>query len=332
MQKTVLSGIQTSGNLHLGNYLGSINNWLKMQDEYNCYFFLADLHSITVDISQEELKKSIFNSAATYLASGLDPKKANIFLQSSVKQHCELAWILNCITPIGWLKRMTQFKDKAGKKQDSASTGLFTYPILMAADILLYNADLVPVGSDQKQHLELTRDIAQMLNRRCSFEVLKVPEPLIKGVATRVMSIRDGSKKMSKSDASDASRINLTDSPDLITTKLQKSKTDSIAEITYDQSTRAEISNLINIFSALSGSSTELIVENYRGKGFAKFQADLADIIISKLKPINDEYTKIIKDKSYIQEVLTSGAERARAVAQATCIRVKDQLGLILNN
>lgn len=328
MKRTALSGIQTSGELHLGNYLGSINNWLRMQDNYNCYFFLADLHSITVDLSQEDLKKSILNSAATYLASGLDPDKSNIFLQSSVKEHCELAWILNCVTPIGWLKRMTQFKDKAGKKQDNASTGLFTYPVLMAADILLYNADFVPVGDDQKQHLELTRDIAQMINRRFDKEILKMPEPLIQGVATRVMSLRDGKKKMSKSDVSDSSRINLTDSPDLIVKKLQKAKTDSIERITYEPDTRPEITNLVNIFSALSDIDKELIIEKYQDKGFAKFKLDLAEIIISRLTPINEEYRKIIKDKSYIINVLTKGAEQARTVAQKTCDRVKHEFGL----
>lgn len=329
MAKIALSGIQTSGNLHLGNYLGSINNWLKMQDQYNCYFFLADLHSITVDLDPEELRNSMMSSAAIYLASGLDPKKSTIFLQSAVKEHCELAWMLNCITPIGWLRRMTQFKDKAGTKQDNANTGLFTYPILMAADILLYNADIVPVGDDQKQHLELTRDIAGVLNRKFGKKILKIPEPLIQGAATRIMSLRDGTKKMSKSDDSDAARINLIDSPDLIVKKLKKSKTDSIAEITYDPTNRPEIANLINIFCALSGIKQEIIVENYQGKGFSLLKNDLAELIISKNQPINEEYQKIIQDKTYIKDILNSGASKAKIVARKTCDMVAEQFGLI---
>ena len=329
MTKTAVSGIQTSGDLHLGNYLGSINNWLNQQNEYNCYFFLADLHSITVDRSAEELQKSTFNAAATYLAAGLDPKKSTIFLQSAVKEHCELAWMLNCVTPIGWLKRMTQFKDKAGKKQDNANTGLFTYPILMAADILLYNADIVPVGDDQKQHLELTRDIAGVINRKFGKKIITVPEPLIQGTATRVMSLRDGNKKMSKSDASDAARINLTDSPDTIMQKLKKAKTDNLAEITYDPTHRPEVSNLINIFCALSQQTQNTIVEQYQIKGFSVFKSDLAELIISKLDPINTEYKKIIQDPKYIKDTLTHGANKARIIAQKTCSIVAEQFGLL---
>lgn len=329
MIKTAVSGIQTSGNLHLGNYLGSISNWLNMQDEFNCYFFLADLHSITVHREAKELHDSTINSAAIYLAAGLNPNKSVIFLQSSVKEHCELAWLLNCITPIGWLKRMTQFKDKAGKKQDNANTGLFTYPILMAADILLYNANVVPVGDDQKQHLELTRDIAKTINRKFEKEILTIPEPLIQGAATRVMSLRDGTSKMSKSDASDSSRINLTDSPDLILKKLKKSKTDSIAEITYDQNSRPEVTNLINIFCALSNMDKTLVINKYQGKGFAILKNDLAELIISKTQPINEEYNKIIQDKSYVKQVLKAGAEKARPIARKTCDTISENFGLL---
>ncbi|MEM6339305.1 MAG: tryptophan--tRNA ligase [Pseudomonadota bacterium] len=328
MKKTALSGIQTTGNLHLGNYLGSIQNWLEMQDDFDCYFFLANLHSITTDQDPEELRKGALSSAATYLASGINPEKSIIFMQSDVKEHTELAWMLNCITPLGWLKRMTQFKDKAGKKQDNANTGLFTYPILMAADILLYNADVVPVGDDQKQHLELTRDIAGALNRKFNQEILKIPDPLIQGTATRVMSLRDGTKKMSKSDESDASRINLTDSADIIMKKIKKSKTDSIAEISYDQSKRPEISNLINIYSSLAKITKEDIVKQYDGVGFAKFKLDLAEIIIERLSPINNEYKKIITDKAYITNVLNDGAAKARITASKTCKKVSDAFGL----
>ncbi len=329
MKKTALSGIQTTGCLHLGNYLGSIQNWIEMQDDYNCYFFLANLHSITIERDPNELRAATLSAAATYLASGVNPKKSVIFVQSDVKEHTELAWMLNCITPIGWLKRMTQFKDKAGKKQDNANTGLFTYPILMAADILLYNADVVPVGDDQKQHLELARDIAGAVNRKFNKELLKSPEPLIQGAATRVMSLRDGTKKMSKSDDSDASRINLTDSPDLIIKKLKKSKTDSIAEISYDQKVRPEVANLINIYSELTKNSKQKIISQYDGSGFAKFKLDLADIIIAKLTPINLEYQKIIKNEDYIQSILSDGAEKARLTAEKTCKTISKAFGLL---
>lgn len=330
MKKTAISGIQTTGNLHLGNYLGSIQNWLEMQDDYNCYFFLANLHSITVEQDPEELRSATLSSAATYLASGIDPEKSIIFMQSDVKEHTKLAWMLNCITPLGWLKRMTQFKDKAGKKQDNANIGLFTYPILMAADILLYNADIVPVGADQKQHLELARDIAGAVNRKFNQEILKTPEPLIQGAATRVMSLRNGTKKMSKSDESDASRINLTDSADIIMKKLKKAKTDNIFEISYDQSERPEISNLINIYSSITKSKKEEIVKQYEGTGFTKFKFDLADIIIEKLSPINNEYQKIINDTSYIKNVLDEGAIKARIIANKTCSKVSKAFGLLL--
>jgi tryptophanyl-tRNA synthetase len=269
MKKTILSGVQASGSLHLGNYLGAIKNWVKMQEEYNCFFFLADLHAITVDRTSEELRTSIMQTLAIYLAAGLSPDKVTIFAQSMVKEHSELAWILNCVTPLGWLKRMTQFKDKAGKDQDKACLGLFSYPVLMAADILLYQTDIVPVGEDQKQHLELTRDIAGAINRKFNKEVLKVPEPLIGGSATRIMSLRDGRKKMSKSDISDLSRINLKDDADLIYQKIKKAKTDHLTEISYDKENRPEISNLIDIYANLSETNIETITKNYQNKGFA---------------------------------------------------------------
>lgn len=329
MTKIAVSGVQSTGKLHLGNYLGSIKNWVHMQENFECYFFLADLHSITIDQDPAELRQNVLNSAATYLACGLDPNKSALFLQSAVKEHCELAWILNCVTPIGWLKRMTQFKDKAGSKQDNANTGLFTYPVLMTADILLYNADVVPVGDDQKQHLELTRDIAGVINRKFQKEIFKIPAPLIQGSATRVMSLKDGAKKMSKSDSSDASRINMTDSAESILAKVKKSKTDSIAEITYDQEHRPEVANLINIFAALSGSSTETILNSYQGKGFSDFKSALAELIIAHLTPINSEYSRIIKDTDYIQNSLKIGSEKARKVASKTCDTVLKNFGLL---
>ena len=329
MTKIAVSGVQSTGKLHLGNYLGSIKNWVHMQENFECYFFLADLHSITIDQDPAELRQNVLNSAATYLACGLDPNKSALFLQSAVKEHCELAWILNCVTPIGWLNRMTQFKDKAGSKQDHANTGLFTYPVLMAADILLYNADVVPVGDDQKQHLELARDIAAVINRKFQKEIFKIPTPLIQGIATRVMSLKDGTKKMSKSDASDASRINITDSSETIFTKVKKSKTDSIEKITYDQKNRPEVTNLINIFIALSGYSIETILTSYQHKGFSDFKLDLAELIITHLKPINNEYSRIIKDKNYIHNSLKIGSEKARKVASNTCDTVLKNFGLL---
>lgn len=329
MKKIALSGIQTSGSLHLGNYLGSIKNWLKMQDEYNCFFFLADLHAITSENAYHDLRESIIKTIATYIACGLDPNKSVIFLQSAVQEHCELAWILNCITPIGWLKRMTQFKEKSGKNQDNASIGLFTYPVLMAADILLYKADVVPVGDDQKQHLELTRDIAGVINRKFDKDVFTIPEPLTQGIATRVMSLRDGTKKMSKSDPSSVSRIHINDNPDEIMQKLKKSKTDGIPEITYDPKKRPEVSNLINIFSALSDISVNEILSKYQGQGFAKFKSDLAEIIIEEFRQINFEYTKLLQDYEYLKKTLHYGVVRARTKAKPMLDEVKTLFGLL---
>lgn len=329
MTKIAVSGVQSTGKLHLGNYLGSIKNWVLMQQDFECYFFLADLHSITIDQDPVELRQNVLNSAAIYLACGLSPDKSTLFLQSNVKEHCELAWILNCITPIGWLKRMTQFKDKAGVKQDNANTGLFTYPVLMAADILLYNAEVVPVGNDQKQHLELTRDIAGAINRKFHKEIFKIPKPLMQGVATRVMSLKDGTKKMSKSDPSDASRINMTDSAEIILAKVKKSKTDSIEKITYDEENRPEVANLINIFVTLSGLNIETILTDYQHKGFASFKSDLAELIITHLRPINTEYSRIINDEEYIRNSLRKGAEKAQNVAAKTCANVLSQFGLL---
>ncbi|RTK92900.1 MAG: tryptophan--tRNA ligase [Rickettsiales bacterium] len=327
MKKVAVSGIQTSGTLHLGNYLGSIKNWLDMQESHNCFFFLANLHSITVEQDPQILKQTILNAVAIYLACGIDPNKSTLFLQSDVKEHTELAWLLNCVTPMGWLKRMTQFKDKAGKHQDNACAGLFTYPILMAADILLYNADVVPVGNDQKQHLELTRDIAGAINRKFQQKILKIPEPLIQGYATRIMSLRDGAKKMSKSDPSDASRINLIDDADTIMKKFKKSKTDNIENITYETD-RLEVTNLINIYCSLSNLPVDKILKNYENQGFSTFKSDLAELTIEHLKPIQIEYNKIIKDPKHILNILSTGAEKARKNARITCNKVIENFGL----
>lgn len=330
MKKTVLSGVQATGSLHLGNYLGSIQNWVKMQEEYNCFFFLADLHSITVDIAPSELKRSVIETLAIYLAAGLDPNKVTIFAQSMVKEHAELAWLLNCVTPLGWLKRMTQFKDKAGKDQEKACLGLFSYPVLMAADILIYKADIVPVGEDQKQHLELTRDIAGVINRKFNKEILKVPDVLIGGSGTRIMSLRDGSKKMSKSDSSDFSRINLRDNNNLIHQKIKKAKTDHLSFVSYDKAARPEISNLLDIYTTLSEEKLENIIQNYENQGFAKFKEDLAEIIITNLQPMRNKYLELMNDQDYLLKILHQGAEKARIRASETVNELKEQFGFVI--
>ncbi|XVN42682.1 MAG: tryptophan--tRNA ligase [Candidatus Rickettsia vulgarisii] len=330
MKKTALSGVQVTGSLHLGNYLGAIVNWLKMQEECDCFFFLADMHSITIDRSPSELNNSILQTAAIYLATGLKPEKTTIFAQSMIAEHAELAWILNCVTPIGWLKRMAQFKDKAGKDQENAGLGLFSYPVLMAADILLYNADVVPVGDDQKQHIELTRDIAGVVNRKFNQEVLKVPEPLIIGSRARIMSLKDGQKKMSKSDPSDLSRINLSDDKDQIYQKIKKAKTDHLAEISYDHATRPEVSNLIDIYSNLSGKNIEQVVTQYSGSGFAKFKEDLAEVIITTLEPINIKYNELMTNQDYLVTILRNGANRAKVPASKTLDKVKKLFGFVV--
>lgn len=326
-KKRVISGVQATGNLHLGNYIGAISRWVDMQNNYDCFFFLADLHAITIDISKEALESSVTNSVAMYLASGLDHEKSVIFAQSYVKEHAELAWIFNCFTPIGWLKRMTQFKDKAGKNQEQASTGLFTYPVLMAADILLYKAHLVPVGEDQKQHIELTRDIAGAMNRKFGRELLTVPDAMIEEKAARIMSLRDGTKKMSKSDESDKSRINLSDDADLIIDKIKKAKTDNFSHISYDVQNRPDVSNLVTIYSAMSKKPIDLIVQEYEGKNYSEFKQDLADLVVEKLSPIREKYLYYMKNQDFLEHVLRIGAERAQVIALNTVNEVKKAIG-----
>ena len=339
MKKTVFSGIQSSGNLHLGNYLGSIANWISMQDEYKCIFGIMDLHSITVPQDPKELQKNILDCAIIYLACGLDPKKSIIFQQSAVKEHAELAWILGTLTPMGWLDRMTQFKDKIRNNiidsittnnqfYNYANLGLYAYPVLMAADILLYKADAVPVGEDQKQHLELTRDIAGAFNRRYNTEFFKLPQPLILGNCTRVMSLQDGTKKMSKSDESELSRINLSDDSDLIRKKIKKCKTDSMPGISYDEA-RPEIYNLLNIFSGVTGKKAEEIASEYQNSGFGKFKEDLAEAIIVKLSPIQNNIKALQSDISYVKKILQDGENEARVAASSNLTEVKKIVGLI---
>ncbi|MDX1923932.1 MAG: tryptophan--tRNA ligase [Rickettsiaceae bacterium] len=328
-KKRVVSGIQPTGNIHLGNYLGAIKNWVNMQNEYDSFFFLADLHAITLDQNPEELRNEVYKQAASLIALGIDPSKSTLFIQSQVREHCELTWILGCTCPTGWLKRMTQFKDKSSKKDEVSSRwGLFSYPILMASDILLYEADLVPTGEDQKQHVELTRDLAESFNRKFQINCFKVPEPLITGSATRIKSLRDGTKKMSKSDPSDQSRINITDSEDEIIDKIKKAKTDSLDYISYEES-RLEVSNLLEIFASITERNPDAIALEYRDLGFGKFKKDLGEILAHHLNPINKQYKLIRDDKQYLQSILKQGAEKASDQASSVMERVKNVVGFL---
>lgn len=327
-KKRILSGIQANGNLHLGNYLGAINNWLKLQKDYDCFFFLADLHAITVPQDPASLHKDTLQTIATYLACGLDPKKVTIFTQSSVSTHSEMAWLLNCVASIGWMNRMTQFKDKAGKNSEKAKLGLYSYPVLMAADILLYQPDFVPVGDDQKQHLELTRDIAGAVNYMFDCDYFKLPEPMIPEVS-RIMSLRDGTKKMSKSDSSDYSRINLKDSKDDIYNKIKKAKTDSETAIYFSPTSRPEISNLINIFAKLSDASVKQIEEKYNNLGCAKFKQDLAEIVIDKISPIGEQISNLLANPDYLLQVLRNGRKKAYVESQPVLNNLKKLFGFL---
>jgi tryptophanyl-tRNA synthetase len=324
IMKTVLSGIQPTGNLHLGNYLGSIANWIDLQETHRCIFGVMNLHAITLPQDPKELQKNVLDAAAVYLACGLDPKKSTIFVQSEVPEHVELAWILGTLTPMGWLNRMTQFKEKSA---DNENLGLYSYPVLMASDILLYKADVVPVGEDQKQHLELTRDIAGAFNRRFGCEYFKLPEPMILKAVKRIMSLQDGLKKMSKSDESDLSRINLEDSAEVILKKVKKAKTDSLPTINFDES-RPEIYNLLNIFSAVSKNSAESLAQEYEKAGNGKFKNDLAESLIEKLRPIQENLSRFKQDQSYVREVLNSGKKQAQEIAEKTKKEIFEIVGL----
>ncbi len=323
----VLSGVQPTGQLHLGNYLGAIRQWIAMQDAHECLFCVVDLHAITADYDHEVLRKNILHTAATYLACGIDPKKSTIFVQSKIPQHAELAWFLSCLTPLGWLNRMTQFKEKAGKQRDNASLGLYRYPVLMAADILLYKSTHVPVGEDQKQHLELARDIAGAFNRRFAVEFFPLPEPLILGAATRVMSLRDGTKKMSKSDPSDYSRIHLTDSADLISQKLKKAKSDAELGINYDAEKRPEVANLLNISSAVSGEKIENIVARCAQMNFSTFKQEVIDLLVAEIEPISKRIQEFESDPAELEKILAKGAENAANLAEKHLAEIKKIMG-----
>ncbi|WP_438727746.1 tryptophan--tRNA ligase [Parasphingorhabdus sp. DH2-15] len=327
----VVSGIQPTGNLHLGNYLGAIKKWVAMQDQMECLFFLADLHAITVNNDPAELSANTREMAAALIASGVDPEKAILFNQARVPGHAELAWILFCTARIGWLNRMTQFKEKSGKNREGASVGLFAYPVLQAADVLIYGATHVPVGEDQKQHLELARDIATKFNADFDVDLFTLPDPIIEGPATRVMSLRDGAAKMSKSDPSDLSRVNLTDDDDVITKKIKKAKTDPepLPDNMAELETRPEALNLVSIFAALTGSTTDKVLTQFAGQGFGAFKPALAECTVETLRPIRTRFIELKNDHDQLDALLQKGAEKARAIAAPTLQGAYDALGLL---
>ena len=339
-KELVFSGVQPTGNLHLGNYLGAITKFVALQESHDCIYCVVDLHAITVPQEPLTLTNNIREVTAAFIASGIDPKKHIIFNQSQVPEHAELAWVLNCTARLGWLNRMTQFKEKAGKDRENVSVGLYAYPTLMAADILVYRATHVPVGEDQKQHLELARDIAQKFNNDFAEsidahgfgeEFFPSPEPLIQGPATRVMSLRDGTKKMSKSDPSDYSRINLTDDADAIATKVRKAKTDPEPLPSEEKGleTRPEADNLVGIYAALSETTKAAVLAEFGSAQFSTFKSALVDLSVAKLGPIGGEMKRLVADKAYIDSVLADGSERASVLARQTMNSVKDVLGFI---
>ena len=330
LKNRILSGVQPSGDLHLGNYLGAIKNFVTLQKEYECFFCVVDLHAITVWQDPTKLAQKTREVTAAFIASGIDPDKNTLFAQSQVPQHSQLAWIFNCVARMGWLNRMTQFKDKAGKDRENVSVGLFSYPTLMAADILVYLATHVPVGEDQKQHLELTRDIAQKFNNDFNTNFFPIPEPLILGEATRVMSLRDGTKKMSKSDPSDYSRIMLSDDKDKIIKKIKKAKTDPLPlpSSIEEAEKRPESLNLLNIYAALSDTETKKIINNYAGKEFSKFKNDLADLSIEIIAPISLEMKKLMQDRVYLDDIMKAGKTKAIKAAEPVLSKVYEIVGL----
>jgi len=332
MSKKIFSGVQPTGNLHLGNYLGAIKSFVELQNENDnqCIFCVVDLHAITVKQDPKKLKKNIRETAATFIASGIDPKISTIFNQSMVSAHAEAAWILSCVSRIGWLNRMTQFKEKAGKDKEKASIGLYSYPVLMAADILLYDATHVPVGDDQKQHLELCRDIAQKFNNDFNAKnFLKVPEPLIQKQFSRIMSLKDGMKKMSKSEISDLSRINLTDGKAEFLNKIKKAKTDPMPmpEDIKDLTKRPEAENLLGIYSSLKNQNLEKSIGEFSGKNFSVFKEKLTEVLTEKIDPISKEIKKLLNDEKYLDTILLEGSEKADKIAAKKIKEIKELVG-----
>tara|TARA_B100000941_G_scaffold252351_1_gene199409 strand:+ start:5704 stop:6708 length:1005 start_codon:yes stop_codon:yes gene_type:complete len=331
-KKLVFSGVQPTGNLHLGNYLGALKNFVSLQKEMDCIYCIVDLHAITIFQNPNDLRANVLETVASFLATGLNPGKSIIFNQSSVSGHAELAWILNCVSRIGWLNRMTQFKDKAGSDKEKASVGLYIYPNLMAADILLYKATHVPVGADQKQHLELSRDIAQKFNNdfKCK-DFFPLPEPLITKNVSRVMSLRDGTKKMSKSEESDYSRINLRDSADEIIKKIKKAKSDTeqIPDNFKSLEKKPEALNLINIYSDISKNSLEKVLKDMAGKEYSYLKSKLADILVSEITPVGKEIEKLLGDRSHLEQILKKGREKANYIAEENIKNIREKVGLI---
>jgi tryptophanyl-tRNA synthetase len=327
----IFSGMQPTRQLHLGNYLGALRNWVSLQDQFESVFCIVDLHALTLPQDPAVLLSNTREVTAAYIAAGIDPERSIICNQAAVAAHSELSWILSCHTPMGWLNRMTQFKEKAGKHRENAPLGLFAYPVLMAADILIYKATHVPVGEDQKQHLELARDIAGAFNRHYDKEFFPLPEPQIMGEATRVMSLRDGSKKMSKSDESDYSRINLTDDADTIALKVRKAKTDPepLPEAVEDLEKRPEADNLVTIYSALAGISRQETLGQFAGQQFSAFKGNLVDLAVAKLAPISTEMNRLMSDVSEIDRILRRGADKANEIASANLADIKDIIGLL---
>ena len=327
-KKKIFSGMQPSGSLTLGNYLGALKNWVALQNQYDCYYCVVDMHAITVPKESKELRKNTYEVLANYIAAGLDTEQVTLFIQSHVSAHAELSWILNCFSYYGELGRMTQFKDKSKKQDSNAITaGLFTYPVLMAADILLYQADLVPVGEDQRQHLEITRDIAQRFNNRFS-ETFTVPEPYISTDVAKIMSLQDPESKMSKSDTNENAYILITDSPDDIRRKFKRSVTDSTGVVNYTDE-QPGVKNLINIYSKITNIKPEEIVSNYEGKGYAQLKEDVADVVVGELKPIQERIDYLLKNKDYLKEIYSIGAQKAEAVACKTLRKVQKKVGFI---
>jgi tryptophanyl-tRNA synthetase len=324
----VLSGIQPSGRLTIGNYLGALKNWVSLNDQYNCHYMLVDLHAVTVRQDPAVLRERCYEFLALYIACGLDPAKNVLFVQSHVPAHARLSWILNCYTQFGELTRMTQFKDKSQKHVDNINAGLFDYPVLMAADILLYQAQKVPVGDDQKQHLELTRDVAQRFNNIYG-PIFTVPEPMIPPVGARIMGLQDPTGKMSKSDDAETNAVYLLDQPDVILRKIKRAVTDLGNEIRYDLAEKPGVSNLMSILAATTGESFDAIVERYNGQGYGKFKQGVAEAVVETLRPVQAKYREIREDRSGLQQVLREGARKAAARADATLTRVHEALGFI---
>jgi tryptophanyl-tRNA synthetase len=332
-KQRILSGVQPTGNLHLGNYLGAIRNWVEIQSQYENYFCVVDLHAITAPHTPATLAQDTYTIAALYLACGIDLQHSTIFIQSHVSAHAELTWLLNCITPLNWLEDMIQFKEKAVRQGENVNVGLLDYPVLMAADILLYDADKVPVGEDQKQHLELTRDIAVRVNHQFGKEkapVLKLPEPLIRKEGARVMSLTDGTKKMSKSDPSELSRINLLDPPDAIVKKIKKCKTDPMRGLVFDDPERPECNNLLTLYQLLSGKTKEEVAAECQDMGWGQFKPLLTETTVEALKPIQEKYKEIMGDRTQLESVLREGREKAGEIANTTLNRVKTAFGYSL--